>query len=105
MKISNDDFANYGIVKGPVHNNYNVCDNSDYLVTFQYIDTDGDEYLYDLYVVTNWDTQTILYRRDSNWEGSYGAVDLKIIINSHNDFYRQITNILQSRGRIKWIRN
>lgn len=110
------DYAEYGILPGlPVWNNFGVCDDGDYICTFEYVhrrlNTQGDgkyrTYLYvaDLYLI-RYDSGdcTVLLREDEQWEGSYGSTNLASLIASPIPFppYQQVMRILSRLGKFTW---
>lgn len=106
-----EEWTHYGIVPGPVHNNFDVCDKSCYVASFQYVHRKPScvghitSYV-DIYLVNN-NLQSVLYRQDSNWEGSYGSSPLSCFVDSAkiSDLHQQIMYILQFKGRLEWKSN
>ena len=113
-----EEWTYYGIVPGPIHNNFDVCDKSCYVATFDYVYPKdrkvferGKERItsyVDIYLVPNkFAFQSVLYRQDSEWEGSYGSSPLNCFIDSAkvSDLHQKIINILQFKGRLEWKSN
>lgn len=101
-----EDFAYYSIVPGPVHNNFNVCDPSCYVCTYEHIDKERVARSHvDIYVINHEFGQTVLYREDSEWEGSFGSTSIEQLIRClHWDLYRGMFNAMTSRGVFNWQR-
>lgn len=101
-------YVDYGVVPGPVHNNFGVCDKECYVATFEYYDKASKrESVVDVYMVTISSEfgQTILYREDSEWEGSYGSLNFTTFLKSlHFDFYKHLLCVLLHKGAINWER-
>lgn len=110
------DYAEYGILPGwPAWNNFNVCEPTDYICTFEYVDRrqnphkEGKYKTYlcvaDLYLVRYATGEsTVLVREDEQWEGSYGAVGLSTLLSSPIPFppYQQVMRILARLGKFTW---
>lgn len=87
----------YGIVPGPVHNNFEVCEADCYVATFEY-----QEQPVDVYIVNSEFEPSILWREDSEWEGSYGSMLLSGLIGSKDAFSQQIISVLLAMGKFSW---
>lgn len=105
----NQDWAEYGIVPGPVHNNFDVCDKSCYVATFEYSWRNSDTKqtvcdLVDLYVITYRDgRQSVLHRTNSKWEGSYGSMPLEsFLLSTKFSFNAQALRILLAKGKLTY---
>lgn len=111
-KQEKQDWIHYAIIPGPVHNNFDVCDKSCYVATFEhaYRNTKTRKTtidLVDLYVVTYSNgNQTVLYRKDSEWEGSYGSMPLESFLQPSKDVLQtQAFQILVYKGKFTWQHN
>jgi hypothetical protein len=100
------DWLDHSIVPGPVHSNFNVCDQSCYVATYEYIDIKNRDVRYvDIYVVETGSLgQSVLYREDAEWEGSYGSMPLRCFLETIcvSDLHRGIINILWGKGELVW---
>lgn len=98
----------YGIVAGPNHNNFNRCRPESYVASFEYkyqkLDGNYVFDVYDLYLETNEnETPTVLWRKDSEWEGSYESCRLDVLLYPSQDpKRRQILTVLLAEGVFSW---
>ena len=102
-----DDFAFYGIIPGPVHNNFDVCDKSCYVATFEYVTKERTTSV-DLYVVTYKDgQQTVLHRQNSSWEGSYGSMILEAFLQTLHvsTLNAQAFKVLLRKGKLTYTKS
>lgn len=103
------DWAEYGIVPGPIHNNFDLCDKSCYVATFEYSWRNPDTKqtvvdLVDLYVITYRNgCQSVLHRTNSKWEGSYGSMPLEsFLLSTKFSFHAQALRILFAKGKLTY---
>jgi hypothetical protein len=102
------DWLDYYVIPGPVHDNFDVCDASCYVATYEHIDRkDKSLRFVDIYVVDSGSIgQSVLYREDSEWEGSYGSMPLRTFLETIcvSDLHRGIVNVLWGKGKLVWQR-
>lgn len=106
-----DDFAFYGIIPGPVHNNFDVCDKSCYVATFEYVTKERVSSV-DLYVITYKGgaldgQQSVLHRQDASWEGSYGSMPLEAFLQTLHvsDLNAQAFKVLLKKGKLTYTKS
>jgi hypothetical protein len=106
---SDDDWANYGIVPGPVHNNFNVCPPGDFICSFEYYSREQKrQFTYDLYLTNGGSLgKSYLYRCADDWEGAYGSGPLCMLFESItvSDLHKQILRIFLHLGNFNWVKN
>jgi hypothetical protein len=99
------DWLDYGIVPGPVYNNFDVCDPNSYICSFEYYHKETKrQIIYDLYLPDRFDGQSYVYRCDEEWEGSYGSAPLETLFSASRicTLHQQILHILCGLGKFSW---
>lgn len=105
-------WAEHGIIRGPVHDNFHVCDSSCYVATFEWmwVKRDGghEPMVTDMYVVDNLGDygQSVILRSDSEWEGSYGSMRMTMALKCHymGEPWSKLIDVLTAKGKILWQR-
>lgn len=96
-----NDYVNYGIVPGPVYNNFGVCDESCYVCSFE---TTGrhETYIKDLYLIEYNGHTSVFIRDGESWEGDYGSMPLECLFSSVSPQFKQALQIMLSKGLFSW---
>lgn len=101
-----EEWANYGVIPGPLYNNFDLCPAEDYVASFECLDKGKDNRpfhaFYDLYVTKSGPWQSVVLREDESWEGSYGSSPLHSFITIPHKPWRQALEILFLKGKIIW---
>lgn len=104
------DWVHYGIIPGPIYNNFDVCQTGDYVCSFITYDKDSQnkiiERLYDLYIVESFaGGQSCVIREDDGLASDYHSGALHNLFAISHDPWKQALYILTNKGRFNWTKN
>ena len=101
-----EDWSAYSVIPGPVHNNFDVCEPSCYVLTFEHLDRKNMKITpVDVYVINHDHNQTIYYRDNAEWEGSYGSMPTEVLFKciQRSDLHMGIFHALYCKGMFLWL--